>query len=104
MTAYAVARRTQEIGIRMVFGAQAGQVVGSVVRDTLLPVTLGIVVGLIGAGLSTRAIQSFLFETEPIDIPTFAGVALVLLLTGCFAAWLPARRATRIDPVVALRE
>jgi len=104
MTAYAVARRTQEIGIRMVFGAQSGQVVGSVVRDTLLPVSLGIVVGLVGAGLSTRAIQSFLFETEPIDIPTFGAVALVLLLTGGLAAWLPARRAAQIDPMVALRE
>jgi len=103
MTAYAVTRRTQEIGIRMVFGAQAGQVVGGVVRDTLLPVTLGIVAGLIGAGLSTRAIQSFLFETEPIDVPTFAAVALVLLLTGCLAAWIPARRAARINPVDALR-
>lgn len=103
MTAYAVARRTQEIGIRMVFGAQSGQVVGSVVRDTLLPVSLGIVAGLVGAGLSTRAIQSFLFQTEPIDIPTFTGVAVVLLLTGCVAAWLPARRAARINPIDALR-
>lgn len=104
MTAYAVSRRTQEIGIRMVFGAQAGQVVASVVRDTLLPVTLGIVAGVGGAGLSTRAIQSFLFETDPIDLPTFAVVALVLLLTGCLAAWLPARRAARINPVDALRQ
>lgn len=103
MTAYAVARRTQEIGIRMVFGAQSGQVVSNVVRDTLLPVSLGIVAGLVGAGLSTRAIQSFLFQTDPVDIPTFTGVAVVLLLTGCFAAWLPARRAARINPIDALR-
>jgi len=102
-TAYAVARRTREIGVRMVFGARPAQVVGRVLRDAALPIVLGTAIGLGGAALTTRVIQSFLFETEPVDVPTFAGVALVLVLTGSLAAWIPARRAARVDPVTALR-
>jgi predicted permease len=103
MTAYAVSRRTQEIGVRLVFGASPGEVVGRMLRDSAIPVLLGASVGLAGAALATRAIASFLFETDPIDAPTFAVVALVLVTAGCLAAWLPARRAALVDPVTALR-
>jgi predicted lysophospholipase L1 biosynthesis ABC-type transport system permease subunit len=75
MTAYAVARRTQEIGVRMAFGARPVQVVGTMIRDALWPVAIGIVVGLVGAAFATRVIVSFLFETRPIEPLTFAMVA-----------------------------
>lgn len=103
MTVYAVSRRMQEIGVRLVFGARPIEVVGRMVRDSALPIAIGTVVGLGGAALATRAIRSFLYETDPIDPPTFAAVAVVLITTGCLAAWLPARRAARVDPVAALR-
>ncbi len=103
MTAYAVARRTQEIGVRMVFGALPGAVVRRILRESAMPIALGIAAGLGGAALATRLIASFLFQTDPIDLPTFAGVAVLLLIAGGLAAWLPARRAARIDPVRALR-
>lgn len=102
-TAYAVARRTREIGVRMVFGAKPSQVVRRVLGDSAVPVVIGTAIGLGGAALTTRVIQSFLFETDPVDLPTFAAVAAVLVAAGCFAAWVPARRAARVDPVTALR-
>lgn len=103
MTAYAVARRTQEIGVRMAFGARAGQVVATMVRDSAWPIVLGTIAGLGGAALATQVIASFLFNTTPTDPATFAVVALALAAAGCLAAWIPARRAARVDPVTALR-
>lgn len=72
-------------------------------RDSAIPIALGATLGLAGAALSTRVIESFLFETDPIDPLTFAAVAAVLVAAGCLAAWIPARRAARVDPVTALR-
>jgi predicted lysophospholipase L1 biosynthesis ABC-type transport system permease subunit len=103
MTAYAVTRRTREIGVRMVFGARPGEVVGRMVRDSAMPILLGTLAGLGGAAAATRAITSFLFETDPLDPGTFAAVAVVLVTTGLLAAWIPARRAARVDPIAALR-
>jgi putative ABC transport system permease protein len=103
VTAYAVARRTQEIGVRMAFGATPGNVVGVMVRDSVWPVVIGVAAGLVGSWWATTVIASFLFETEPRDITTFASVALVLAATAGLAAWIPARRAARVDPIVALR-
>ncbi|OFW08819.1 MAG: hypothetical protein A3H96_08185 [Acidobacteria bacterium RIFCSPLOWO2_02_FULL_67_36] len=103
MTAYAVARRTQEIGVRMAFGARPAQVVRTMVRDSLWPVGIGIVSGLGGAALATRVIATFLFDTRPTEPATFAAVALLLGVAACLAAWIPARRASRVDPVAALR-
>ncbi|HKV99774.1 MAG TPA: ABC transporter permease [Vicinamibacterales bacterium] len=103
MTAYAVARRTQEIGVRMAFGARAGQVVLAMVRDSAWPIVLGTIAGLGAAALATRVIASFLFNTTPTDPGTFAVVAITLAVAGCLAAWIPARRAARVDPVTALR-
>jgi ABC-type antimicrobial peptide transport system permease subunit len=103
MTAYAVARRTQEIGVRMAFGARPGDVVRTMLGDATLPVGIGLVIGLGGAVLATRLIESFLFQTTPTDAGTFAMVAATLAVTAVVAAWIPARRAARGDPVQALR-
>jgi predicted lysophospholipase L1 biosynthesis ABC-type transport system permease subunit len=102
-TAYAVARRTQEVGIRMALGARPGQMVGAIVRDAAGPVALGIAIGLCGAAGVTRVIASFLFETEPTDPVTFASAAMALAATALVAAWIPARRAAHVHPVAALR-
>jgi len=103
MTAYAVARRTQEIGIRMAFGAGPADVVLTMVRDAAWPAFLGLSVGMAGALYATRVIASFLFETTSHDPATFAAVAVLMGAAALVAAWVPARRAARVDPVVALR-
>jgi putative ABC transport system permease protein len=103
VTGYAVLRRTQEIGVRMAFGARPGQVVRRMVADAAWPIAIGTVLGLGAAALTTRVIESFLFETTPTDPVTFAAVAVVLATSGLVAAWIPARRAARVDPVAALR-
>ena len=103
MTAYAVERRTAEIGVRMAFGARPGQVVTTMVRDSAIPIAAGTLLGLGGAALATRVIESFLFETASTDAATFAAVALALVAVGCLAALIPAMRAARVDPVATLR-
>jgi putative ABC transport system permease protein len=103
MTAYAVARRTQEIGIRMAFGAGPADVVLTMVRDAAWPALLGLSVGMTVALFATRVVQSFLFETTPHDPATFAAVAVIMIVAALVAAWVPARRAARVDPVIALR-
>jgi putative ABC transport system permease protein len=103
MTAYAVARRTREIGVRMALGAWPRDVVLMMVAGVAMPAGLGIVVGLVGAALATRVIASFLFETPPTDPGTFALVAVAIGAAAGLAAWIPARRAARVDPVRALR-
>jgi ABC-type lipoprotein release transport system permease subunit len=87
----------------MAFGARPGQVVRRMVADAAWPIAIGTVLGLGAAALTTRVIESFLFETTPTDPVTFAAVAVVLATSGLVAAWIPARRAARVDPVAALR-
>jgi hypothetical protein len=100
-TAYTVARRTQEVGIRMALGARPGQMIGAIVRDAAWPVALGIAIGLGGAVGATRVIASFLFDTEPTDRLTFATATMALAATALVAAWIPARRAcTRLPHCV----
>ena len=103
MTAYAVARRTREIGVRIALGAKPAAVVGTVVRDAAWPLGLGIAAGLLGAYFSTAVVRSFLFETTPHDPGTFAVVSVAMVLAACAAAWVPARRAARVNPIEALR-
>jgi ABC-type antimicrobial peptide transport system permease subunit len=101
--AYLVSQRTQEIGIRMAVGADRSRVLGMVLRQGLSLAGVGIVVGLIGAFALTRLMQSLLYEVRPDDPMTFVAVAAALMLVALIASVLPARRATRVSPVIALR-
>lgn len=103
MTMYAVTRRTTEIGVRMAFGARPADVVGTIVRDAAWPLAIGVAAGIGGAAMTSRVIQSFLFETEPNDPLTLFVVAIALIASGAVAAVMPALRAVRIDPVTCLR-
>jgi predicted permease len=103
VTAYAVARRTREIGVRVAFGARPAQVIRVMIRDAAWPVGLGIVAGLAGTYYATRLVKSFLFQTTPHDPATLAAAAALLTAGALLAAWLPARRAASVDPVTALR-
>jgi putative ABC transport system permease protein len=100
---YTVSQRTNEIGLRMALGAAEGSVVGSVVGSALAMAVLGIGIGLVAAYALTRTIASFLYEVSPTDPVTAAAVAGVLLLVAALAAFVPARRAATINPMVALR-
>ncbi len=101
--AYYVTRRTQEIGVRVALGATGGNVMRSVVGRGLVLVVAGLAVGLPASVVVTRVLRSQLYEVAPTDPLTYAGVVLCLLLTGTVACLVPARRAVRIDPVVALK-
>lgn len=100
---YAVARRTREIGVRMALGARTTDVVQLVVRQGLWLAALGAALGGMGAVGSSHLVRSFLFETAPSDPLTFASVLLLVAATTLIACWLPARRATHINPLDALR-
>jgi putative ABC transport system permease protein len=101
--AYSVAQRTREIGVRMALGARSGDVLRLVVGRGLVLATVGVALGLFGAFAVTRVIQSQLYDVSASDPLSFAGVALFLVAIACLASYLPARRATAVDPVVALR-
>jgi putative ABC transport system permease protein len=100
---YAVIQRTQEIGIRMAIGAQRRQVLRLVLRHGFRLTALGIALGLVGAAIGTRALQGLLFGLTPLDPGTFVVVSVTFGLVALFASYLPARRATRVDALVALR-
>jgi len=101
--AYSVARRTREMGVRIALGASAGNVLTLVLRQALLTALAGIGVGLVASFILTRTMQSLLYEISTTDPMTFAGVALLLVLVATLASYMPARRATKVDPIVALR-
>jgi len=101
--AYAVVERTQEIGIRMALGAQRRNVLALMLRQGALLTTIGIVLGLAGAAGATRLLQSMLFGIVPLDPMTFFLVSLMFGAVATLAAYVPARRATKVDPMVALR-
>jgi ABC-type lipoprotein release transport system permease subunit len=98
-----VGRRTKEIGVRMALGAGRTQVVGLVVRQGAMLTMIGLAAGLVAAPWLTRYLKSMLFDVSPFDPQIFLAVALVLAIIATLAAYLPARRATRVDPVIALR-
>jgi putative ABC transport system permease protein len=100
---YAVTQRTQEIGIRMALGAQMGNVIKLIMKSGLLLAAVGVALGLAGAFVVTRLMTSLLFAVEPTDKATFAIVSGCLLLISLLACYIPARRATKVDPLVALR-
>ena len=95
--------RTHEIGVRMALGAQPNTVLCMVIREGMVLVGAGIVVGVVGALALGRVLQSLLFETKPADPATFVGVSIALTLAALCACYIPARRAMRVDPMVALR-
>jgi len=100
---YSVSQRTQEIGIRMALGASAADVLRLVLGQFMRLTVIGVVLGLIGAYALTRLMTSLLFGVTPTDVATFVLVALILSLVALVACLIPARRATRVDPLVALR-
>jgi len=100
---YAVAQRSREIGIRMALGAQERTVVGLIVRHAMMLAAGGVALGITAAWFLSKLLSTFLFATDPRDLATFAAVSLTLGFVALLASYLPARRATKIDPVVALR-
>jgi predicted lysophospholipase L1 biosynthesis ABC-type transport system permease subunit len=101
--AYAVAQRRREVGIRLALGAQAHEIQQLFVRRGLVLVGVGVIVGLSGAAGFTRLMQSVLFGIGPLDPVTFTAMPVVLVAAAVLASYLPARRATKVDPIVALR-
>jgi len=100
---YLVGQRTQEIGIRLALGAERATVLVDVLREGLRPVAIGVVVGVIASLVAGRAMTQVLFGVAPNDIATIISTAGLLLLAALVATWVPARRATRVDPMTALR-
>jgi putative ABC transport system permease protein len=101
--AFSVARRTNEIGIRMALGAQPGNIMSMVMRRGLVPVAAGLAAGVAGALALGRVISGLLFAVSPYDWRTILGVIVLMVICALAACWIPARRATRVDPLVALR-
>ena len=103
MISYAVAQRTRELGVRMALGATRGDVLRLVLAQSGQLVAAGVALGLAAAWGSTRAMRSLLYGVEPTDPATFAAVPACLAAVALLAALAPARRATRIDPTIAMR-
>ncbi|NNL29414.1 MAG: FtsX-like permease family protein, partial [Gemmatimonadetes bacterium] len=101
---YTVTQRTREIGVRMALGADAGRVRWMVVGQGVRVVLVGVTIGLVVALVSTRALEGLLYGVESGDGVTFATVALGMTAVGLLASWLPAWRASRVEPVESLKE
>jgi putative ABC transport system permease protein len=102
--AYDVSQRTREIGVRSAIGASHGQIVGLILRQGLWKSGLGVMLGLVGAFFVSRSMTTLLFNVKPTDPLVYAAVALTLIAVALLASYLPARRAAKIDPLVALRD
>jgi putative ABC transport system permease protein len=103
LISYSVSQRTREIGVRIALGAQRRNVLGMVIREGLQLLMFGLLLGLVGALLVTRIIRSLLYSTSPTDVLSFVAPSLMLLAVALLACYIPARRAAKIDPMVALR-
>jgi putative ABC transport system permease protein len=101
--AFSISRRRHELGIRIAVGADRGTILALVIREGLRLVAIGLAIGLIASAGLTRLVASFLFGTGPLDVTTFAATSAILVSVALVACYLPARRATRVDPMVALR-
>jgi len=102
--AYDVSQRTREIGVRSAVGASRGQIAGLILRQGLWKGGIGVGLGLIGAAILSRSMTSLLFNVRPTDPAVYAAVSFVLIVVALLASYLPARRASRIDPLIALRD
>jgi predicted permease len=102
--AYYVSQRTKEIGVRVALGATRRQLTGLVIRQSLVPMGAGVVLGVAGSIASGRLLQQLLYQVQPGDPQVIATIVMLLMIVGLLASWLPARRAASIDPVVALRD
>ena len=101
--AFAVSHRTHEIGIRMALGAQTGNVLRMVLQQGMGLVAIGVVIGSAGAWAFTRLMGDLLYGVTATDPSTFATIAVLLTAIAFIACWIPARRATKVDPMIALR-
>jgi putative ABC transport system permease protein len=103
LVAYAVVQRTHEIGVRLALGAQPHQVVALMLGQGLQPALIGTAMGVAAAAAAARMIRGLLFGVQSTDVTTFVAVATLLLAISAVACWLPARRASSVDPILALR-
>jgi putative ABC transport system permease protein len=101
--AYSVTQRAHEIGVRMALGARSTDVVRMIAGQGLRLAVVGVIVGAVGAAAVTQGLRTILFNVSATDPISYAGVALFLVAVAMAAAWVPARRATRVDPIIALR-
>jgi putative ABC transport system permease protein len=100
---YSVTQRTSEFGVRMALGAQRGDILSLVLREGVILAVVGAAAGCAAAAAMTRVLEGLLFQVSRFDGITFTTMALILMVVSLFASWLPARRATSVSPVTALR-
>jgi len=103
VVSYSVTERTNEIGIRLALGAARSDVFRMVLKQGMIPALMGVSVGLVGAFALARLIRNLLFGVSPSDPTTLFVIATTLTIVALLACWIPARRATRVDPMLALR-
>jgi ABC-type antimicrobial peptide transport system permease subunit len=103
LMSYTVSRRTNEIGIRMALGAQGADVMRQVLRESMILVAVGVAIGVATAYGAGQLLSTMLFGLAPNDVVTIAGATLIMVAVSALAGFLPARRASRVDPMVALR-